>query len=135
MILFRTETGNEGTFGVLVYPDGYLFTAEPPDRGNRPNLSCIPAGRYVVSMRHSPKYGKVYTVNNVSKRSHILLHHGNFAGDRTLGFRTHSAGCIILGSRKGKLHGQNAVLNSRTARRKFELAMNWEDFELEIVNA
>ena len=135
MILYRTESGNEGTFGILVYPDGYVFTVEPPDRGNRPNLSCIPSGRYTVSVRHSPKYGKVYTVNNVPGRSHILLHHGNFGGDKTLGFRTHSAGCIILGSRKGRLHGQNAVLNSRTARRKFELAMNWQPFKLEIINA
>ena len=135
MILYRTDTGDEGTFGVLVYPDGWVYTAELPDRGNRPNLSRIPAGRYVVSVRTSGKYGEVYHVKDVKNRSHILLHHGNYAGDKGLGLRTHSAGCILLGSKRGRLHGQRAVLGSRGARRKFELAMNFEPFELEIINA
>ena len=135
MILYRTDTSDEGTFGVLVYPDGWVYTAELPDRDNRSNLSCIPEGRYSLSMRTSQKYGNVYQVNNVKNRSHILLHHGNFAGDRACGLRTHSAGCILLGSKRGRIHGQKAVLASRTARRRFELAMDFEPTTLEIINA
>jgi len=134
MKLIRTDTSNEGTFGILIFNGDYVFTCELPDRENRPNLSRIPAGRYNVSMRHSPKYGKVYHVKNVPGRSHILLHHGNFAGDKTRGLRTHSAGCILLGSKRGRLYDQNAVLASRTARTKFETRMNFEPFILEVID-
>lgn len=88
-----------------------------------------------MSLRHSPKYGRVYHVERVTGRTHILLHHGNFAGDSLRGYRTHSAGCILLGSRKGKLSGQLALLGSKIARRKFELAMDFETTKLEIINA
>lgn len=135
MILLRGESTDEGTTGHLVFGDDYIHTIELPWRENRSNLSCIPAGRYRVSVRRSPKYGKVYHVENVPNRTHILLHHGNFAGNKSNGYRTHSAGCILLGSKAGRLSGQKAVLSSRTARRKFENAMNWKPFELEIINA
>lgn len=134
MKLFRTDSDDHGTFGVLIFGDDYVRTIELPWRENRPNLSCIPQGRYTVSMRHSPKYGKVYHVEAVPGRSHILLHHGNFAGDKTRGFRTHSAGCILLGTKRGRLASQKVVLASRPARTKFETRMNFQTFELEIID-
>lgn len=134
LTLIRTDSSDQGTFGILLFADTWCYTAELPDRNNRPNLSCIPAGRYAVSVRRSPKYGKVYHVKNVKDRSHILLHHGNFAGDKTRGLRTHSAGCILLGSKRGRLYGQNAVLASKVARTKLETRMNWEPFELEVID-
>lgn len=135
MILLRDDWSDEGTYGYLVYGNEFVHTLELPWRDNQPNASCIPAGRYTVRMRHSPKYGQVYHVQSVPNRTHILLHHGNYAGDRVLNYRTHSAGCILFGSRRGRLHGQRAVLASRIARRKFESAMKWEPFQLEVVNA
>jgi len=135
MILLREPSTDEGTYGYLIFGDEYIHTIELPARDNRPNLSCIPAGKYAVSMRHSPKYGQVYHVESVPGRTHILMHHGNFAGDKSKGFRTHSAGCILLGGRKGRLSGQAAVLASRSARRKLETTMNFEPFELVIIDA
>ena len=135
MILLRYDESDQGTFGYLVFGGDFVHTLELPDRQNQPNLSRIPAGTYTVRMRHSPKYGKVYHAENVPGRTHILLHHGNYAGDRLRDWRTHSAGCILLGSRRGKLGGQLALLASRTARRKFETAMNWKSFKLEIIDA
>ena len=132
--LKRSDSSDEGTFGSLVYPGGSAVTIELPDRGNRRNLSRIPPGRYALQMRHSPRYGDVYEVRGVPNRNHILLHHGNFAGDSARGLRTHSAGCILLGSRRGRLHGQAAVLASRTARRHFEDAMKWEPATLQILD-
>jgi hypothetical protein len=133
MILIRTETSDEGTFGVLVYDHGYLFTGELPWRGNARGQSCIPAGLYHVFMRASRRFGKVYEIANVEDRTAILLHNGNWCGDDLLGFKTHVDGCILLGLSRGKLDGQNAVFSSRRARRKFEDEMAGEGFTLEIM--
>jgi hypothetical protein len=133
MKLIRTDTSDEGTFGILLFDDTFIHTIELPDRGNQPNLSCIPRGKYTLRLRHSPRYGNVYHVENVPGRTHILLHHGNYAGDKTLGFHTHSAGCILVGSKRGRLSGQNAVLASRSARRKLETRMKFLTTELEII--
>jgi hypothetical protein len=132
--LFRVESGNEGTFGILVYPGGYLYTGELPWRQNKPNISRIPGGRYTVRMRISPKYGRVYEVTGVENRSYILLHQGNYCGDRALHYRTNVQGCILLGLKRGRLNGQSAVLSSRIARTRFETRMNMEPFQLEVIN-
>ena len=134
MLLLRYESSDEGTFGYLVFGGDYIHTLELPWRNNQPNFSCIPSGKYSMRMRISPRYKKCYQIEGVRGRSHILLHHGNTAGDRTIGLRTSSAGCVLLGSRRGVLYGQKAVLASRTARTRFETAMNWADAEIEIVD-
>ncbi|WDP86148.1 MAG: hypothetical protein HUN05_14280 [Desulfobacter sp.] len=47
--LIRVEESDQGTLGVLVL-DGQAFccTLEPPNIGNRQNLSCIPCGHYTA---------------------------------------------------------------------------------------
>lgn len=133
--LIRTEHDKQqGTFGIIVFGSQYLYTGELPWRQNKPNISRIPQGKYVVRVRNSPKYGQVYHITDVRGRSYILFHQGNFCGDRSLGFRTNVQGCILLGRRRGKLYGQKAVLSSRPARRAFELAMGMQPFNLEIIN-
>jgi len=47
----------------------------------------------------------------VPERSGILIHNGNLV--------EHSLGCILIGTRPGKMMGQPAVLNSVTAKNKF----------------
>ena len=131
-ILFRTSTSDQGTFGILVFRDQYLYTGELPWRDNKPNFSCIPAGVYPMRVSDSPKFGRCYQVHGVTSRSHILFHHGNFCGDRVRGYRTNVAGCILLGLRRGNINAQRVVLNSREARGRFERALGFEDFTLEI---
>ena len=132
--LFRTEASNEGTFGYLVFGGLTLRTAELPDRANAPNVSRIPAGTYHCQIRQSPRYGSVYHVTGVDDRSYILFHHGNFSGDRALGYRTNSNGCILLGYRRGVVYGQKAVTSSRNARTLFESEMDSDPFSLEIID-
>jgi len=105
MELIRVEKGEEGTFGVLRL-DGRVFcvTLEPPDRGNLPDVSCIPAGSYRCRRVESPHFGPSYEVEGVPGRSHILLHAGNVASD------TH--GCVLLGREYGNVAGQRGVLRS-----------------------
>lgn len=134
VFLFRLDTGNEGTFGVIVFNSQYLYTGELPWRQNKSNVSCIPAGIYTVCLRISPKYGTVYEVRDVKGRSYILFHQGNYSGDLLMGFRTNVQGCILLGFKRGILNKQKAVLASRLARRRFERVMQFDPFILEIRN-
>lgn len=132
VILFRYSKSDQGTFGVISFNGHQLRTGELPWKDNSPNTSCIPVGKYSVRVRFSPKFGRVYEVTGVPKRSHILFHQGNFCGSKESGFRSNVSGCILLGTRKGKINGQAAVLNSRIARRRFESVMEFEPFNLEV---
>ena len=134
MLLVRTETGDQGTFGCLVVNgDLLLHTAELPWRNNQVNISCIPAGEYNVVPYHSHKFGSVFHVLDVPGRTWILIHCGNLAGDVSKGFRTHSEGCILIGKYKGHLGEQEAVMSSRAAMRLFKQQIS-EPFELEVID-
>lgn len=135
VVLLRDPSDDQGTTGTL-YVGGQLFcySIELPDRGNQPNISRIPAGRYRCIWHRSPRYGWVYLVRDVEGRSWILIHPGNWAGDRSRGYISNSNGCLLLGRRKGRLKGQRAVLASKPAVRAFFKRMNKQDFDLLVVN-
>jgi hypothetical protein len=101
--LFRTSTSDEGTEGMLATDGFFCKTLELPWRENQRSISCIPSGIYTVKIRQSPKYGEIYWVTGVPNRSWILIHSGNWAGDRAKGFKTHVNGCILLGKQHGDL--------------------------------
>lgn len=103
--LIRLEQGQEGTFGVLRL-NGQVFcvTLEPPEQGNRENISCIPTGEYLCRRVESPRFGTTFEVAHVPNRKHILLHPGNVTDD--------TSGCVLLGKHFGKLRGDRAILNS-----------------------
>lgn len=132
--LKRSTSTDDGTFGAMTLPDGTVIrTAELPWRGNERQKSSIPAGAYKCSIVQSPKFGRVYGVQNVPGRSHILIHAGNYAGDTSKGKRSDVQGCILVGKSVGVLSGQQAVLQSRVVLAEFMQKMNGNDFMLEIV--
>ena len=131
---------DHGTLGVLAARGlDPLNVMEPPWRDNRRNRSCIPRGRYEVVPHLSPRFGRCLLVTGVPARSHILIHAGNFGGDRELGWHTHTLGCLLPGMRRGRLavdgRVQEAVLASRTALRKLLAWAAGRPFALEIVDA
>lgn len=130
--LYREPSTKYGTFGHLFCPEiGFsCFTAEPPWKNNRRNVSCIPDGEYTVRIRKSPKYGIIFHVTAVDGRSYILIHSGNFAGDTELKLRSHTMGCILLGKSRGWLKRQRVVLNSRLTVSKFMNLMSNEPFKM-----
>lgn len=129
--LIRTRQTDQGSLGLWVIDNEFFcYTMEPPDRGNRPNLSCIPPGEYEAVWHKSPHFGWVYLVTGVDGRSFILTHSGNYGGDIHKGYKTHTNGCILLGSRIGVLGHQAAVLNSRPTVRRFFSRMNKQPFRL-----
>lgn len=68
-----------------------FVTLEPPWLDNTPKKSCIPAGKYKIVPRTSPKFGEHLILQDVEGRSYILCHAGNLPGD--------TEGCILVGSR------------------------------------
>lgn len=128
----RLKTGEQGTFGILTAGEFICKTAELPWKENKRNISCIPAGIYQCKLRLSPRFGLVYIVQNVPDRSFILIHSGNWSGDKSIGYRSHTSGCILLGKFFGTLGDQAAVLVSRHTLNKFIRYMDRQPFELSI---
>lgn len=125
--LYRTQNYSTCTRGLLILPEeGMVFyTMEPPWKDNRSNISCIPKGEYICKWHYSPRYKWCYQVNDVQNRSFILFHAGNIP--------RHTKGCILIGSRFGKLGGIPAVLSSKPAVRKFFDIMDKQDFILKVI--
>lgn len=133
--ILRLRRSDQGTEGILISEEFNCKTLELPWRENQRQISCIPPDIYNVEIRISNKYGRVYWIRNVPNRSYILIHSGNYAGDKEKGFKTHVMGCILLGKKSGFLGKQVAVLNSRIAVRQFMEYMDYEPFQLRIKEA
>ena len=67
-------------------------TLELPWKNNEPFVSCIPLGLYTVKLYKSFHHGICFKVTQVSKRTNILIHSGNYYTD--------TRGCILVGSLK-----------------------------------
>lgn len=96
------------TFGKLEV-DGRAFCEilELPDKGNAPDISCIPCGVYRYRVTYSPKFKRpLIELSGVPGRFKIRMHAGNTTDD--------TQGCQIYGTRRGLLKGKPAVLGSRT---------------------
>ena len=92
--LERYAYSRSATMGRLTASDpnferSIFETIEPPWKGNRIDISCIPEGLYRCSPVHSPKFGHTYQIENVVGRTHILFHAGNHAKD--------TSGCVCVG--------------------------------------
>lgn len=132
----REPSTQDGTFGRLrVEHDGKTFecdTLELPWMHNRRSISCIPMGSYPVDWSHSGKFGACYRLRDVPERSGILIHAGNYAGDRTKNRRADVEGCILLGMARGEIDGQKVVTRSRLAIAVFVEFMDRKPFRLSI---
>jgi hypothetical protein len=103
-------------------------TIELPWRGNQRRISCIPEGEYTVISHTSPKFGRTFWLQNVSGRSEILVHVGNFTRDLL--------GCIAPGEAHKDIDkdGIMDVTNSRKMMNAL-LSLLWgKPFKLKIVS-
>ena len=119
----------EGTFGGVLQ-DGVPFalSAELPWVSNLPTKSCIPTGKYICKRVNSPKFGEVFEITNVPKRSNILFHRGNVP-------KKDSKGCILIGEQFEMIGLSVAVIASGKGYSEFMERHNDVDgFELEIIN-
>lgn len=115
-LLVRTSTSSFGTFGHICLDERMTcYTAEPPWKDNRAGVSCIPTGVYIARPYASREHGNTYRLEDVPGRTAILIHIGNWAGDRELNIRSDSMGCILPGRVIMPLDGQKGVSASGDA--------------------
>lgn len=100
----------DGTLGVIDIAGERFWTIERPWLDNKPNVSCIPEGKYRTGWRDSPRFGETWHVKDVEERTWILIHAANYPKD--------VQGCIGLGT--GLMADRVAVSNSRKAVAQFE---------------
>lgn len=93
--IFRTikTPKNVLGFGTLTDKNNKILfnfvSLELPYLENKKQISCVPAGTYRAYKTKSPSKGNVLYIQNVSGRSSILVHVGNYSKD--------TKGCILVG--------------------------------------
>ncbi len=128
-----TRFGTLGNWKVF-YPGNVssvfsCLSAENPDRGNQPSVSCIPEGEYklVRSVFHRGGYPCFEILladgSPIPGRTLVKVHRGNVADD--------VQGCVVLGSHPIVLKGQWGVGKSGGPSGAFKRWMRVMD-ELEI---
>lgn len=135
LVLTRMETSDEGTFGKLRVGDLRLYSGELPWRGNAVDKSCIPPGDYRCEPYNSKRFGPGFQLQDVPDRTSILIHKGNWCGDKAKGFRSDIEGCILLGEGRDFLSGQDTVSPSSPALKKLWDALEGKSFTLRIIDA
>lgn len=128
----QDDKRGQGCFGLLHTRGFSCHTAELPWKNNAVQVSRVPLGTWTCVPRLSPRFGWTYHLSDIPGRTFILTHWGNYAGDSTRGWRTHSNGCIILGANLAVLDGQLAVIRSMPTFRNFMEAMQMRPFRLTI---
>lgn len=118
-LLIREPSTQYGTFGILTVTRSQhgslsLDTLEPPWLNNAQDVSCIPCGEYVARL-FAGKRGLAYRLMDVEGRTGIDIHNGSWAGDVSMGLRSHSKGCILAGVGRGTPSGQPGLLFSKAA--------------------
>jgi hypothetical protein len=127
LIIKRIATGDNGTFGVVMYNDiPFALTLERQWLNNQRGISCIPAGKYICKRVNSPKFGNTFEITNVPDRSSILFHKGNLDDD--------SHGCVLVGEQFEPINGSPGIVASAHGYNEFMLiTSNINQFELDIL--
>ena len=89
-----------------------LCSLELPYLENHQNISCIPEGEYECEKIYSRKHGECFWIKDVSERSNILIHAGNYAAEKMILERAinlnlrkvDTLGCILVGMTFGDLN-------------------------------
>ena len=142
-VLTREPSTDQGTPGRLVHESGWsCVTLELPWRDNKPFVSCIPPGTYKFIRQPSMKYGQAYTAQNVDGRWAVLIHVGNLAGDKMLGYESDSEGCTLLGRGFATFQAgpppagqkaQKGITASRDTMKDFNRVVGSKEFSMRIV--
>lgn len=85
-----TAQSTIGDISIAGDADFHLYSLEPVTRNDDVKPRAIPAGTYPLTLRFSPKHGRIVPhVENVPGFSEIEMHIGNFPKD--------TEGCTLVG--------------------------------------
>lgn len=139
--VFRVFGNDKQTLGVFCVIDpvsAVVFiarTLELADKANQNNISCILPGKYICKYTKSASFSSAkgsavytYEITNVPARAGVRIHSANYFSQLR--------GCISLGASHKDINadGQLDAIHSGDTITAFEKLMNYEDFELEIIN-
>ncbi len=133
--LIRSYWNDKQVEGRLFIGADFVLTLELPWRDNKRGISCIPAGRYTVVRRTSPKYGEHFHITNVPNRDLILIHSGNYAGSKNkLTGRSDIKGCVLVGAKMADINGDGIldITNSKKSMKKLLKLLPKEPFILNV---
>ena len=119
--LLRKIKSPNSTIGNIFIDDmAFCYTLELPWADNHVSDSCIPPGRYRISVLDSPHFKReVLHVHDVPNRENIEIHVGNYPHD------TH--GCILVGfsTENDKVGRSGEALDALIERVKDEDEETW----------
>jgi len=129
MLKLRRSYLDNCTIGKLYFKGELIcYTVERPWQNNEKNISCVPAGLYLLQPYSSSKYVDCYSLLSMNlgvgltpdfHRTHILIHPGNFPDD--------VQGCIAPGL---MLHSSVwGVAHSKDAMNKLRSLIESENIE------
>lgn len=142
VICLRTFDNDKQTLGVWSVTDplqGVVFlarTLELPDKANANNVSCIIPGKYICKYTKSASFSAAkgapvytYEITSVPGRAGVRIHSANYY--------TQLRGCISLGAAHKDINADQQLdaIHSGDTVTQFQQLMNYEDFELEIIDA
>lgn len=70
-------TGTNGQ--ILIGSAPVCYSIELPWKNNQRRISCIPEGRYELTIYNSPKHGPCLLLKNVPNRDMVEVHEANWA--------------------------------------------------------
>lgn len=134
VICLRTFDDGKQSLGILSVTDetGIIFTArtlELPYKNNAQSISCFNPGKYLCKYTMSPSFGfKTYEITSVPGRAGVRIHSANYVSQLR--------GCLALGDAHKDINGDHLsdVVHSGNTVKAFEKLMNYEDFELIILD-
>lgn len=133
LVLERYSSSEVQTIGKLfgVSEVGHIVfecdTLELPWKDNKTDISCIPTGTYTVKRRYSKKYKNHLHITEVTDRTHILVHAGNYNKD--------TKGCVLVG-KLGYLNNDDIVdvVSSKKTLKKLLNIIESQSIELVVVD-
>lgn len=135
VIIHRDWQDDNESLGVCYVKDSsgkIVLKKESIERGwldNKPNISCIPTGEYILRLEYSPRFRKnLWEIYGVPNRSECKFHAANYW--------TQLNGCISLGNKRVDLNkdGYKDVTSSRLAMSEFHKVMKGKEAILIVKN-
>lgn len=132
--LVRVSESDAGTFGHLFLPGFACRTVELPWRDNRNRVSRCRPGTYECDFWSSATFPRAYRLHQVPGREAVLIHDGNWAGDKAKGLKSNSEGCILVGKEVMDIGGQLGVNRSDDTLDALIAHLGKQKFRLTIVD-